>query len=448
MSSSRPVALGVAGIGGYARAVADTVRKHGPEADPSVHLAAVCDPALGEPQHAQRVAELAGEGVATYPSLEAMLAEADIEAVWLPVPIALHASFTEQALAAGKAVMCEKPAAGTVDEVDAMIAARDRAERPALIGFQSVYASAAAEVKRRLLDGAIGPVVRAVVHGYWPRSDHYFARTDWAGRLRHGERWVLDSPLQNAMSHYVNLPLFLLGASFEGSATPQAIEAELYRAAPIENYDTLSARLWLPRTADEAGEADANLAGAGAEPRDGIPMLVLLTHATAGSTGGPWVRIEGERGTVTWSARVGAVIENAAGCQTFAVNHDGRFDLLQSFARVARGRSVEPLAVATLESARAHTVTVNGASASAPVVSVPTAAVERITTDTGEVFHTIADIAATFDRCAEKGTMLHESGAYGFTYPAQLYDLRGYSHFAGPHAGTASAAEPGSVSGS
>ncbi len=35
--------------------------------------------------------------------------------------------------------MLEKPAAGTVQEVDALIAARDRAALPVLVGFQDIF---------------------------------------------------------------------------------------------------------------------------------------------------------------------------------------------------------------------------------------------------------------------------------------------------------------------
>ncbi len=314
--------------------------------------------------------------------------------------------------------MCEKPAAGTVDEVDAMIAARDRAELPVLIGFQHIYADATAELKRRLLAGVIGKVQSAVVHGYWPRSNQYFARTDWAGCLKHRGSWVLDSPIQNAMSHYVNLPLFLMGADFASPAQPTSIEAELYRAAPIENYDTISARVQL------AGE---------------MSMLVLLTHA-AGKRGGPFIRIEGDAGRVTWYPGEGPVIETQAGREPIANEGDGRFNPIQCLGRLMRGRSVEPMALATLECARSHTVLVNGASEASPVVDVPAAAIEQVAGEqnsepAGEVFHTIRGIEAVFDACAAKGQMLHESGAIRVHPRPGRCDLQGYRHFRGVREG-------------
>ena len=55
-------------------------------------------------------------------------------------------------------------------------------------------------------------------------------------------RWVMDSPAANALSHFLQLPLYLLGPSMNQAATPVKVEAELYRANSIENYDTCSIR--------------------------------------------------------------------------------------------------------------------------------------------------------------------------------------------------------------
>ena len=423
MSSREPLILAVAGLGGFARGVTETIRRFGAKTDPPVRLAAVCDPALDH--HADRVAELAGDNIAADASFDALVARPEIEAVWLPVPIALHRPFTEQALAAGKAVMCEKPAAATVEDVDAMIAARDRAGLPALLGFQHIYDPAVAQLKQRLLDGAIGTVRRASVYGCWPRSNRYFERAGWAGRLKADGQWVLDSPIQNAMAHPVNLALFLLGDAPQASAQPVAIEAELYRAAPIENYDTISARV---RMASD------------------VSLLVLLTHATA-EREGPVLRIEGDAGTATWRMSEGAVIENAQGTEHLAPDETVRAHSLQAFARLVRGKSTSPCAVATLETGRAHTLVVNGASEAAPIVAAPPDAIERVEPEQdGEWFASLHGINAAMRHCASQHEMLHESGALPFTEAAGERDLRDYRRFAGPHPDSAApAAAPSSA---
>ena len=61
-----------------------------------------------------------------FDSYEALLADPDIDAVYLPLPNALHTEWATKAMEAGKHVLCEKPLALTIEEIADLQAVRDR----------------------------------------------------------------------------------------------------------------------------------------------------------------------------------------------------------------------------------------------------------------------------------------------------------------------------------
>jgi len=62
-----------------------------------------------------------------YGSCEELLADAEIDAVYNPLPNNLHVPWTIKAAEAGKHVLCEKPIALTAEEARKLIETRDRA---------------------------------------------------------------------------------------------------------------------------------------------------------------------------------------------------------------------------------------------------------------------------------------------------------------------------------
>jgi predicted dehydrogenase len=403
--------VGLAGLGGYAGTVCRGLLEVQQRPDAPVHLAAVYDPdpAAGGAELRGRLKE---SGVVFCGSWQELLA-APVEIIDLPLPIHLHRRCACGALAAGKAVLCEKPLAGSVQDVDAIADARDASGRPLLVGYQWMYDPTTLLLKRRLLEGAIGEVFGATVLGLAPRSRVYYQRNDWAGCLKRGGEWVLDGPAQNAMSHAVNLALFLMGEKEGASARVVRVEAELYRANPIENCDTFVAR---------AGAAD------------GADLVIAMTHACREARG-PAIRIEGSDGRLEWSP-AGAVLTGEDGSQPYEVELRPWGRMFGAIASLAAGGEVDPaVAGSTIETARPPVVVINAASQSAPVRDVPAERVrivDRGKADEPEPTRVIEGIEEALRQCVEQGRLLSELGTIDWARPGEAVDTGDYRRFDGP----------------
>ncbi|WP_112609239.1 Gfo/Idh/MocA family protein [Rhizobium sp. WW22] len=89
-------------------------------------------------------------------SYEEMLASDAIDAVYIPLPTSQHVEWTIKAADAGKHVLCEKPIALKADEIDSLIAARDRNKVLVTEAYMVTYAPVWRKVRSLLADGAIG----------------------------------------------------------------------------------------------------------------------------------------------------------------------------------------------------------------------------------------------------------------------------------------------------
>ncbi|CAG7645301.1 dTDP-3,4-didehydro-2,6-dideoxy-alpha-D-glucose 3-reductase [Paenibacillus solanacearum] len=91
-----------------------------------------------------------------YGSYEELLADGEIDAVYIPLPNHLHKEWTIRAAEAGKHVLCEKPAALTAAEMEEMAAACERAGVTFAEAFMYRYHPRYAMIKEIIASGEIG----------------------------------------------------------------------------------------------------------------------------------------------------------------------------------------------------------------------------------------------------------------------------------------------------
>ncbi len=92
-------------------------------------------------------------------SYEALLADPDVDALYIPLPNHLHAEWTIAAVQAGKHVLCEKPLAMTADDADRMAAAAREAGVVLMEAFMYRLHPSWLRVRELTTSGRIGRLV-------------------------------------------------------------------------------------------------------------------------------------------------------------------------------------------------------------------------------------------------------------------------------------------------
>jgi xylose dehydrogenase (NAD/NADP) len=118
-----------------------------------------------------------------YGSYEALLADADIEAVYISLPNTLHCEWSIRAVEAGKHVLCEKPLSRHPEEVEAAFDAAERAGRLLMEAFMYRHNPQTSRLRQLLGEGAVGEprLVRSTFSYGLYDADNIRLRTDVEG---------------------------------------------------------------------------------------------------------------------------------------------------------------------------------------------------------------------------------------------------------------------------
>jgi D-xylose 1-dehydrogenase (NADP+, D-xylono-1,5-lactone-forming) len=92
----------------------------------------------------------------SYPRYDDLLADDAIDAVYIPLPNALHAEWVRKALECGKHVLCEKPLTPTADEAEQLFRLAEEKGLALAEAFMYRYHPKTLRVRGLLQEGAIG----------------------------------------------------------------------------------------------------------------------------------------------------------------------------------------------------------------------------------------------------------------------------------------------------
>jgi predicted dehydrogenase len=373
----------LAGIGGYGLYYANALLD---DSDADRELAGVADPFA---EKSPRYEDIKSRNIPVFKTPEEFYQNHDADLAVVSSPIHTHYRYSTLALEKGSYVLCEKPFCADLGQLDTLIKKEKKSGRFVAVGFQHCFSDASIALKEDILAGVLGKPIRFKTICMPRRGDIYYQRNSWVGRLKFEGETILDSPLNNACAHELELMLFLLGKSPETSADVLSVDAELWRARRgIENYDAAALRL---------------KTGAGAE------LYYFTAHCIEEAQIGPWWEGLFEKGTVRCgeSSRDITVAFNDGSTKSYGSLDGGKMMLKldKVVDAVRNGRRPS----CTLETVRSHLKTVTMVQ-EFPVKAVPEEKIAKGKNEAGDSFYYIPGFSQALIRCYRENHLPRETG--------------------------------------
>ncbi|MCE5216311.1 Gfo/Idh/MocA family oxidoreductase [bacterium] len=399
-----PVRLCLVGVSNFAESHAGSVRKMEEEGLAKQTCALVRSPQ----KYADAVAKYQERGVKVYFTLEEMLREEQgkTELITLPIAIPDHAAVSIACMEAGYNVLCEKPPAATIEQIDAMIEAQKRTGKMCAIGFQNQSKNTVRALKRAICDGRLGDIQHIETMATWVRLETYYERNDWAGKLLFFGKYCLDGSAQNALAHYLYNGLYWASPKWLHAASPVKVRGEVYHAHPITSED---------------------LSGIQVETDTGVLVTYLVTLA-GWEHSGPISKVYGTKGWAEW-AMSGSTVFHFDDGTTETVEFDGNAEHHEVFRNAIRYlRGVDAELNCPVEMTRPHTVALNAAfeSNGAPQ-QIPAEYVTREPRN-DTIFTAINDIPEVIRQGYEQGKLYSDLGV-PWARATRWVDTRDYRAF-------------------
>ncbi|MBI1958194.1 MAG: Gfo/Idh/MocA family oxidoreductase, partial [Candidatus Rokubacteria bacterium] len=175
-----------------------------------------------------------------YGSLDDMLGDPEVDAVWICSPNFLHATHIARCAAAGKHILAEKPLATTGRDAAVAIGAAHEARVTLRVGYQHRFRPAHLRLRDLLGAGAVGDIGLFRIHRFWRYP--YYGDQDasgppsWRRSAVESGGWVIN----DLGSHLIDLMLWLGGP--EASLVGAALAAQRFA---VETEDTAALLLAL-----------------------------------------------------------------------------------------------------------------------------------------------------------------------------------------------------------
>lgn len=180
------------------------------------------------PEKARKFQETYGGRI--YDSYDALIADDSIDAVYVPLPPALHFEWGKKVLESGKHLLMEKPFATCVQETEQLLKLAEEKGLAVHENYMFLYHSQLAKIKEMIANGSLGAIrLYRMAFGFPMRRQGDFRYSKELG----------GGALLDCGGYPIRLALELLGDTAKVVQSklvrPKEFEVDLYGSAVIEN---------------------------------------------------------------------------------------------------------------------------------------------------------------------------------------------------------------------
>ena len=397
---NEPVKFAVVGLGGYGKSHLESAADIEAQGLGILDAVVCIDPE----NHTETLTEFKQRNVRVFNTLDDLIQAGGVDVITLPIGIHDHVRLSIACMEAGFNVIVEKPLTGAIQDADRLIDVRDKTGKTILIGYQHLYSQTIQGLKERILNGDLGQIKTARLKASWPRGDNYYARNPWAGSQQRDGIWTLDSPINNALAHYLTNIFYLSGTSAEDPCGIISVQAELYRAWNIENLDTACLRVQT--------DTDAT-------------AWIAMSHVGENRFG-PTMDLTCTNGTAHWESG-SCEITYANGKKETITDNDSRMRTSPWINMVHALRKGERV-ISSLEVGRSQTLCINGAHESCPDIhTIPEQSVKSVMQKEHK-YLVVDGLEELLHKSTDEGKLFSEMNI-PWAVASQSYKLDGYNQF-------------------
>ncbi len=194
----QPYGVGVVGTGIMGRRMLAALQQH-----PRFRATVLWDP---QPDSLQTALQ-ATPGARAASSLSALVSDSDVALVYVASPPASHLQVVQAVVAAGRACLCEKPLAATIEQAQTLRDAVTQAGQPFAVNFPFARSPASLGLQDAVRSGRLGPIDQVTItlrFAQWPRPWQTGASAWLAGGTEGGFT-------REVLSHFAFLALRMFG---------------------------------------------------------------------------------------------------------------------------------------------------------------------------------------------------------------------------------------------